>query len=47
MENGVIETSSVFGRRGGELALMPSADLSHHKLERAGIDVADLMEVVS
>jgi len=47
VENGVIETSSVFGRRSGELALMPSADLSHHKLERAGIDVADLMEAVS
>ena len=28
VENGVIETSSVFGRRNGELALMPSADLS-------------------
>jgi pilus assembly protein CpaF len=47
VENGVIETSSVFGRRDGELALMPSADLSHHKLERAGIDVADLMEAAS
>ena len=47
VENGVIETSSVFGRRSGELALMPSADLSHHKLERAGIDVADLMEAAS
>ena len=47
VENGVIETSNVFGRRGGDLALMPSADLSHHKLERAGIDVADLMEAAS
>lgn len=43
VENGVIESSNLFSRSGGELVLTPSADLSHDKLTRAGIDNARLM----
>ncbi|WP_102157790.1 CpaF family protein [Zhihengliuella halotolerans] len=47
VENGVIETSQLFHRVGGELVVNNNAELAHDKLERAGVDVAGLVEVLA
>ncbi|GHD08822.1 CpaF family protein [Zhihengliuella salsuginis] len=47
VENGVIESSQLFTRIGGELVVNNNAELVHDKLERAGVDLAELAEVVA
>lgn len=47
VENGAIETNCLYAREGGELVLQQAADLSHGKLNDAGIDVAELGRAVA
>jgi pilus assembly protein CpaF len=47
VENGIIESSSLYVRREGELQLAPTADLTHEKFDRAGIDTSPLMAVTA
>ncbi len=47
VENGAIETTTLFEAVDGVLQLMPAADLAHPKLIDAGIDVAALGRAVS
>jgi pilus assembly protein CpaF len=43
VENGVIETSTVFTRRAGELVANPSAGPAEEKFSRAGFNVMQLL----
>ncbi|MBG6083690.1 CpaF family protein [Zhihengliuella flava] len=47
VENGIIESSTVFSRTNGELTANPQADFHHEKLVRAGVDISALAEVMS
>lgn len=47
VENGAIETTSIFEASDGVLELQPAADLAHPKLIDAGIDVAALGRAVA
>lgn len=47
VENGAIETTTLFEHHEGELVLAPTADLAHQKLLEAGIDVAELGRLVA
>ncbi|PQZ88588.1 hypothetical protein CQ018_16480 [Arthrobacter sp. MYb227] len=47
VENGAIETTSIFEATDGNLELQPAADLAHPKLVDAGIDVAALGRAVA
>ncbi len=44
VENGIIETSSVFRRVGGELGLCATAMPAEEKFAAAGVDVAAILE---
>ena len=46
VENGVIETSTVFSRQGGQLQVSPSASPAEEKFVRAGYEVMQLLEPV-
>lgn len=43
VENGIIESTTIFRRVDGELRVTPAADLTHEKFENAGVDAAALM----
>lgn len=43
VENGVIETSSIFKRVDGELLLMDSADVPSEKFYHAGLDINSIL----
>ena len=47
VENGAIETTTLFEHAEGVLELQPTADLAHPKLLDAGIDVAELGRLVA
>jgi pilus assembly protein CpaF len=47
VENGAIETTTLFEHLDGQLTLAPTADLAHQKLIDAGIDVAELGRIVA
>lgn len=47
VENGAIETTTLFETLDGVLQLAPAADLAHPKLVDAGIDVAELGRAVA
>ncbi len=47
VENGAIETTTLFEAVDGVLQLQPAADLAHQKLLDAGIDVAELGRAVA
>lgn len=47
VENGAIETTTLFEHVEGVLELQPAADLAHPKLLDAGIDVAELGRLVA
>jgi pilus assembly protein CpaF len=47
VENGAIETTTLFEHIDGVLELQPAADLAHPKLLDAGIDVAELGRLVA
>ncbi|GAA5227335.1 ATPase, T2SS/T4P/T4SS family [Paeniglutamicibacter antarcticus] len=47
VENGTIETTTLFDYVDGELVLQPAADLAHQKLLDAGVDVVELGRVVA
>jgi pilus assembly protein CpaF len=46
VENGIIETSTVFSRQGGRLEVSPSASPAEEKFVRAGYEVMQLLEPV-
>ncbi|MGM0929419.1 MAG: CpaF family protein [Actinomycetota bacterium] len=46
VENGIIETSTVFSRQGGQLEVSPSASPAEEKFVRAGYEVMQLLEPV-
>lgn len=47
VENGTIETTTLFDYVDGELVLQPAADLAHQKLLDAGVDVVELGRIVA
>lgn len=43
VENGIIETSTIFGRENGELVLKESADVPSEKFSHAGLDINSIL----
>jgi Flp pilus assembly protein, ATPase CpaF len=43
VENGLIESSTIFHRVDGELHMTQSADLTHEKFDHAGVDTSTLL----